>query len=147
MDGGCNNITTFFFVFFDPLPKQGFWGSKKFLGTPTIKKIDFLKKPEFCVLSVHGGWSREWPQPPSRCWTSWFNSLNPFPIHIFHLFILHLFCLLGIYFVSLFFEDPVTVFDSKFEVNFPHKIFIITITLIYSASVAHKFLLKYFIIS
>ena len=43
------------------------------------QKIDFLKKPEFCDLSEHGGWSREWPQAPWQCRASWCNSLNPLP--------------------------------------------------------------------
>ena len=45
-------------------PNKVSGGQKSFLGAPKIKKIDFLKKPEFCDLSEHGGWSREWPQPP-----------------------------------------------------------------------------------
>ena len=57
--------------------KKGLWGPKKNFRDPPIKKIDFLQKPEFCDLSEHGGWSKEWPQPPWQCWTSWFNSLNP----------------------------------------------------------------------
>ena len=44
-----------------------------------MKKIDFLKNPEFCDLSEHGEWSREWPQPPCWCRTSWCNLLNPLP--------------------------------------------------------------------
>ena len=45
-------------------PNKVSGGQKSFLGAPKIKKIDFLKKPEFCDLSEHGGWSREWPWPP-----------------------------------------------------------------------------------
>ena len=30
-------------------------GQKSFWGAPKIKKIDFLKKPEFFNLSEHGG--------------------------------------------------------------------------------------------
>ena len=36
------------------MPNKVFGGQKSFLGTQN-QKIDFLKKPEFCDLSEHGG--------------------------------------------------------------------------------------------
>ena len=58
--------------------EERFLGLKKFFGPPKIKNW-FPQKDEFCDLSEHGGWSREWPQPPWWCQTSWFNLLNPLP--------------------------------------------------------------------
>ena len=60
---------------YDPL-KVRFLRLIRFFGPPKIKSIDFLKKPKFSDLSEHGVWSREWPQSPRWCWTSWCNSLN-----------------------------------------------------------------------
>ena len=45
-------------------PKKVLGGQKSFLGPPKIKKIDFLKKPEFCDLSEHGGDQGSGPSPP-----------------------------------------------------------------------------------
>ena len=41
--------------------KLGFWGSKKFSGTPKTRKIDFLIKPKLCNLTKHGGSSHNGP--------------------------------------------------------------------------------------
>ena len=41
--------------------KLGFWGSKKFSGTPKTRKIDFLIKPKLCNLTEHGGSSHNGP--------------------------------------------------------------------------------------
>ena len=42
-------------------PNKVSGGQKSFWGAPKIKKIDFLKKPEFCDLSEHWVWFPQWP--------------------------------------------------------------------------------------
>ena len=37
------------------IPEKIFWGPQK------QKKINFLKKPNFCDLSKHWGWFPQWP--------------------------------------------------------------------------------------
>ena len=59
-------------------PNKVFGAQKFFLGPPKFKEIDFLKKPEFCDLSEHGGWSGSGPRPPDSVY-GWFNLLNPLP--------------------------------------------------------------------
>ena len=48
MDGGCNNITTFFFVFFEPLPKTA---TQKILKTKRSHRKSTRDREDFIRLN------------------------------------------------------------------------------------------------